>query len=85
MSEPRASFRFAVKRTVEWAKIIFSERMGIRATNEKALQRRDHDDLLRKTESVMKSKGYRNLTNKNQETPDSYLLGLSTDAPLNLA
>jgi len=46
-----------------------SERRGIRATDQKAMKRRDNGVLSRKTESVMKSKGCRNPTNKNQETP----------------
>jgi hypothetical protein len=35
----------------------------------KALKRRDNGVLSTKTESFMKSKGYSNPTNKNQETP----------------
>jgi hypothetical protein len=41
-----------------------------RVTSE-ALKRRDNGVLSRKTESVMKSAGYRNPANKNQETPES--------------
>ena len=42
MFEPAGRvFGFAVKRTLEWSKIIFSERKGIRATDQKALKRRD--------------------------------------------
>jgi hypothetical protein len=50
-----------------------SERRGIWATGQKALKRRDNGVLSRKTESVMKSKGYRNPANKNQETPEGGL------------
>jgi hypothetical protein len=42
-----------------------------RVTSE-ALKRRDNGVLSRKIESVMKSKGYRNPANKNQETPEKY-------------
>jgi hypothetical protein len=42
MSEPEgASFGVAVKRTLEWSKILFRERKGIRATGVEALKRRD--------------------------------------------
>ena len=38
MFEPAGGvFGFAVKRTLEWSKIVFSERRGIRATGQKAL------------------------------------------------
>jgi hypothetical protein len=40
-----------------------------RVTSE-ALKRRDNGVLSRKTESIMKSKGYRNPANKKQETPE---------------
>jgi hypothetical protein len=47
MFEPAGRvFGFAVKRTLEWSKIIFSERKGIRATDRRMLKRRD-EGLLR--------------------------------------
>jgi hypothetical protein len=44
----------------------------------KALKRRDNGVLLRKTESLIESKAYRNPVNKNQETPDYTNLPVET-------
>ena len=48
-----------------------SERRGIRPTDQKALKRRDNGVLSRKMESVMKSKDYRDVADKNQGTPEN--------------
>jgi hypothetical protein len=41
-------FGFAVERALEWSKIIFSERRGMRSTDEKVLKRRDSGCSLEK-------------------------------------
>jgi len=62
-------FGFAVKRTLEWSKIIFSERRGTRATDRKALKRRDGGVLLQRSKKEILSRNYENIWSESPETP----------------
>jgi hypothetical protein len=50
-----------------------SDFSGCLGVTSRALKRKDNGVLSRKTESFMKSKGYGNPANRNEETPEKLL------------
>jgi hypothetical protein len=59
-----------VKRTLEWSKILSSERKGIWATDHRAFERRDKGVHVSKIKYTINSILYKNIANKSQETPE---------------
>jgi hypothetical protein len=58
-----------VKRALEWSKIIFSERRGIRATDQEALKRRDGGVLLQRSKKERLLRDYENTWSESPEIP----------------